>query len=457
MYRLPFDWYGLTMSQPPSIHVMCQGCGAAGTGADDACPACGSTHIVTHGELGTLSIAHVDCDAFYAAVEIRDNPALENGPVIVGGGIRGVVTSACYKARAFGVRSAMPMYRARELCPDAVVIKPDGRKYSKAGKEVRRLMEQATPAVEPVSIDEAFMDLSGTQRTHNAAPAQTLARLAARISNQVGITVSVGLSYNKSLAKIASDFNKPKGFVVIGRADAQSFLHPKPVRIISGVGPAQEKRLHAAGLRTIGDIAARSPEEIHRLFGGEGTKLAHLARGEDPRTVNTTRHHAKSASSSTTFRFDHGDFETLKALLWGQCETLARRLKRADLGGRSVTIILKTSNFKIRNRSMTIPAPTQLAEVIYHTVLPKLAKAVDGTTFRLIGVRVSDMSEGDDCDPPTPFDPGAERRAQVERTMDNIRAKLGTRSISKGLNLPSQNTYVDAEAEWCSSDKNGSA
>ena len=457
MYKKPLEWYGLIMSQPPSIHLMCQDCGAEATGQADVCPACGSIRTVTHDELWTLSIAHVDCDAFYAAVEIRDNPALANGPVIVGGGVRGVVTSACYKARAFGVRSAMPMYRARKLCPDAVIVKPNGRKYTKAGKAVRRLMEQTTPAVEPVSIDEAFMDLSGTQRTHNAAPAQTLARLAARIADQVGITVSVGLSYNKSLAKIASDFNKPKGFVVIGRADAQSFLNPKPVRIIWGVGPAQEKRLHAAGLRTVGDIAARGPEEMHTLFGGTGTKLARLARGEDHRTLNTARHQAKSASSSTTFRSDHGDFETLKSLLWGQCETLARRLKRADLGGRSVTLILKTSNFKVRTRSRTIPAPTQLAEVIYHAVLPKLAEAVDGTTFRLIGVRVSDMSVGEDCDPSTPFDPSAARRAHVERTMDDVRAKLGTRAISKGLNLRAQHTYMDAELEWWSPETNGSA
>ncbi|MBT4711285.1 MAG: DNA polymerase IV [Alphaproteobacteria bacterium] len=426
---------------------MCQDCGAPVMDHAQGCPDCGSPRIVTHPELATLTIAHVDCDAFYAAVEIRDNPALADGPVIVGGSVRGVVTSACYKARAFGVRSAMPMGRARALCPDAVIVKPDGRKYAKAGKQVRGLMEQTTPAVEPVSIDEAFLDLSGTQRAHNATPAQTLARLAARIADQVGITVSVGLSYNKSLAKIASDFNKPKGFVVIGRDDAQDFLNPKPVRIIWGVGPAQERRLHAAGLRTVGDIAARSPEDMRELFGGMGTKLAHLARGEDNRQVNTARHQAKSASSSTTFGSDHADFETLKSLLWGQCETLARRLKRADLGGRSITLILKSSNFKVQTRSKTIPDPTQLAEVIFQAVLPKLLEAADGTKFRLIGVRVSDMVPGDDCDPPTPFDPSAARRAQIERTMDDVRAKLGTRAISKGLNLPGRTPYSDAELE----------
>ena len=435
------------MNMPPSIRAMCQDCGAAALDYAQKCPDCGSSRIVTHPELATLTIAHVDCDAFYAAVEIRDNPALADGPVIVGGSVRGVVTSACYKARAFGVRSAMPMSRARALCPDAVIVKPDGRKYAKEGKHVRGLMEQTTPAVEPVSIDEAFLDLSGTQRAHNATPAQTLAHLAARIADQVGITVSVGLSYNKSLAKIASDFNKPKGFVVIGRGDAQEFLNPNPVRIIWGVGPAQERRLHAAGLRTVGDIAARSPDDMRKLFGGMGTTLAHLSRGEDGRQVNTDRHQAKSASSSTTFGSDHADFETLKSLLWGQCETLARRLKRADLGGRSMTLILKTSNFKVRNRSTTIPDPTQLADVIFHAVLPKLLEAADGTKFRLIGVRVSDMVPGDDCDPPTPFDPSAARRAKIERTMDDVRAKLGTRAISKGLNFPGQTPYSDAEME----------
>ena len=310
MYKTMAPWYGTAMARSPSIHAICQDCGAATPTGARNCHECGSNRLVIHPELGSLTVAHVDCDAFFAAVEIRDNPALASGPVIVGGSVRGVVTSACYKARAFGIRSAMPMYRARKLCPDAVIVQPNGRKYAAAGKEVRRLMENTTPAVEPVSIDEAFLDLSGTERAHGAAPAQTLARLAARIAAEVGITVSVGLSYNKSLGKIASDFNKPRGFVVIGRGDAQSFLDPKPVRILWGVGPAQEKRLHAAGLRTVGDVRARSASDMRAMFGGMGGKLARLAQGEDGRPVNSTRHTAKSASSSTTFGSDHADFET---------------------------------------------------------------------------------------------------------------------------------------------------
>ena len=434
------------MARSRSIHAICQDCGAATPTQAQTCLECGSDRLVIHPELASLAIAHVDCDAFYAAVEIRDNPALASGPVIVGGSVRGVVTSACYKARAFGVRSAMPMYRARKLCPDEAIIQPNGRKYAAAGKEVRQLMEKATPAVEPVSVDEAFLDLSGTARAHGAAPAQTLARLAARIAAEVGITGSVGLSYNKSLAKIASDFNKPKGFVVIGRGDAQSFLDSKPVRIIWGVGPAQEKRLHAVGLRTVGDIRARSPSDMRTMFGGMGGKLARLARGEDGRPVTSTRHTAKSASSSTTFGSNHADFETLKSLLCGQCEILARRLKKADLGGRSVTLILKSADFKVRNRSKTIPAPTQLAEVIFQSVLAKLAEAADGTRFRLVGVRVADMADSDDCDPPTPFDPEAARRARIERTMDDVRAKMGTGAIAKGLSLRRRRRYsADAE------------
>lgn len=415
-----------------NFDMICRACGAQVQSTARTCGRCGSDHVLSHPELATLSLAHVDCDAFYAAIEIRDNPALAAGPVIVGGSVRGVVTAACYKARAFGVRSAMPMFQARKLCPDAVIVKPDGRKYSAAGKAVRRLMEAVTPLVEPVSIDEAFLDLSGTERALGAIPAQTLVRLAARILREVGVPVSVGLSYNKSLAKIASDFDKPDGFFVIGRGDARGFLADKPVRILWGVGPAMERRLQVAGLNTVGDIADRGLKELRGEFGKAGARLARLARGEDSRPVNAARHQTKSASSSTTFFTDHGDPHILKSLLWGQCEVLAARLKRSGLGGRTVTLILKTSRFAVRTRAATLPAPTQLADALFRAALPRLIQAADGTKFRLIGVRVTDMADTSACDPPMPFDPGADRRAHVERTMDEVRTKLGANSIAKG-------------------------
>ena len=435
MYKRPPAWYAQRMESAGSADGVCTGCGARVPPGAGACGACGGTLLVSHPELHTLAIAHVDCDAFYAAVEIRDDPRLAGVPVIVGGSVRGVVTSACYRARAFGVRSAMPMFRARKLCPDAVIVSPDGRKYAAASKQVRRLMADTTPLVQPVSIDEAFLDLSGTERALGGTPAQTLARLAARIEREVGITVSVGLSWNKSLAKIASAFDKPRGFVVIGRQDARGFLADKPVRILWGVGPKMERRLHRAGLRTVGDLAALPPAEAKARFGAMGRRLARLSLGQDQRPVDAGRHHAKSASSSATFAVDHRDPETMKPLLWRQSETLARRLKRAGVGGRTVTLILKTAEFQVRNRATSLAAPTQLADVLYRAALPRLMEAADGTYFRLLGVRVTAMADAADCDPATPFDPEEARRAQVERTIDKVRAKLGKDAITKGLAL----------------------
>src|ERR671911_2269195 len=198
------------------------------------CTACGSPRLLRHKERDSLAIAHVDCDAFFAAVEKRDDPTLADKPVIIGGGKRGVVSTACYIARTYGVRSAMPMFKALKACPDAVVIRPNMEKYKVAGREVRRLMAGLTPLVEPVSIDEAFLDLSGTELVHQGPPALTLARFARRVEREICITVSIGLAPNKFLAKIASDLEKPRGFAVIGKTEAREFLAPRPVGLIFG-------------------------------------------------------------------------------------------------------------------------------------------------------------------------------------------------------------------------------
>jgi DNA polymerase IV len=212
------------------------------------CSACGSPRLLRHDEIEELSIAHVDCDAFYATIEKRDDPSLADKPVIVGGRRRGVVMTACYTARTFGVRSAMPMFEARRLCPHASIVRPDMEKYARVGREVRALMLNLTPLVEPVSIDEAFMDLSGTARLHGMSPAKTLAGFAGQVENQLRITVSIGLSCNKFLAKIASDLDKPRGFAVLGSAEAARFLAPKPVSLIFGVGRIAAQRLAKDGL-----------------------------------------------------------------------------------------------------------------------------------------------------------------------------------------------------------------
>ena len=211
----------------------CRDCLADATPQGARCAACGSPRLLRHDELDTLAIAHVDCDAFYATIEKRDDPTLAAEPVIVGGGKRGVVATACYIARTFGVKSAMPMFEALRLCPQAKVVRPNMEKYAKAGREVRRMMLALTPLVEPLSIDEAFLDLSGTARLHGMSPAKALARFAADVEKNLRITVSIGLSCNKFLAKVASDLDKPRGFAVLGGSEAPGFPCAQAGRVSS--------------------------------------------------------------------------------------------------------------------------------------------------------------------------------------------------------------------------------
>src|SRR6266571_3774586 len=254
----------------------CRDCGHDVPEALARCAACGSPRLIRHGELDVLAVAHVDCDAFYATIEKRDNPALADQPVIVGGRQRGVVLTACYVARTYGVRSAMPMFEARRLCPHAAVVPPDMEKYARVGRQVRELMFKLTPLVEPVSIEEAFMDLSGTARLHGMSPAKALAGFAGEVEHALGITVSIGLSCNKFLAKIASDLDKPRGFAVLGGAEAAALLAPKPVTLIFGVGKMTQQRLARDGLRTIGDLQRTGEMELTRRYGAEGARLARL-------------------------------------------------------------------------------------------------------------------------------------------------------------------------------------
>jgi DNA polymerase-4 len=399
-----------------------------------ACPACGSRRLVAHPELNALSIAHVDCDAFYAAVEKRDDPAIRGRPVIVGGGRRGVVAACCYVARVSGVRSAMPMFKARELCPEAVVIRPDMAKYRAVGRQVRALMEETTPLVEPLSIDEAFLDLGGTESLHGGPPARTLARLARRIEEEIGVTVSIGLSYNKFLAKVASDLDKPRGFAVLGRADALSFLAGRPVGLIWGAGPKLVRRLAADGVATIGDLRRLDEALLVARYGAIGHRLHGFARGEDDRAVDPEGG-AKSLSAETTFEDDIADADALARELWPLCEEVSRRLKNADMAGGTVVLKLKTAGFRILTRRRRLPAPTQLAEELYRAARPLLAEAADGRRFRLIGVGAADLAEGAQADPPDLADPGRRRRAQVERAIDRVRARFGPATIAKGRGL----------------------
>ena len=398
------------------------------------CPACGGARLVAHPELDALNIAHIDCDAFYASVEKRDRPELRDRPVIVGGGRRGVVAAACYVARLYGIRSAMPMFRALKACPDAVVIRPDMAKYQRAGHQIRDMMRALTPLVEPLSIDEAFLDLTGTEALHGGSPARSLARLVKRIEEELGLTASIGLSYNKFLAKIASDLDKPRGFAVIGRAEAADFLADQPVRIVWGVGQALGAALARDGLRTVGDLRAREEIDLVARYGAIGRRLSRFARGIDERRVEPNAP-TKSLSAETTFEADIAAPEALLAQLWPLCEKVAARLKKAELAGISVTLKLKTAGFRQLTRSRRLATPTQMAEVLYRAATPLLEREADGRHFRLIGVGASDLSDGELADPPDLFDPERAHQARVETAIDAVRAKLGESAIAKGRGL----------------------
>jgi DNA polymerase-4 len=393
------------------------------------CSLCGSPRLVRHHALPTLTLAHIDCDAFYATVEKRDNPELADKPVIIGGGKRGVVSAACYVSRTFGVRSAMPMFKALALCPSAIVIRPDMAKYVRVGRDVRHAMQALTPLVEPLSIDEAFLDLSGTERVHGMIPAKVLARFAQKVERDIGITVSVGLSCNKFLAKIASDMDKPRGFATLDQAEARGMLAEKPVGFIFGVGPATQERLIQRGFRTIADLQRADEIELMKQFSTEGRRLWRLARGIDDRLVVPDRG-AKTISSETTFDSDIRDFATLERTLWRLSEKVSARLKTSELAGSTVTLKLKTADFRQRTRSQSIHAPTQLAAKIFAITREMLAKEIDGTAFRLMGAGVSALRPGSVADDTDMLD---RRSAHAERAIDDLRKKFGQAAVIRGI------------------------
>ncbi|WP_315754530.1 MULTISPECIES: DNA polymerase IV [unclassified Bradyrhizobium] len=393
------------------------------------CTACGSPRLVRHRALPALTLAHIDCDAFYATVEKRDNPEVADRPVIIGGGKRGVVSAACYIARTYGVRSAMPMFKALELCPSAVVIPPDMAKYVRVGREVRQAMQALTPLVEPLSIDEAFLDLSGTERVHGMVPAKVLARFAREVEQTIGITVSVGLSCNKFLAKIASDLDKPRGFAALDQEEARNMLADKPVGFIFGVGPATQQRLANQGFRTIADLQRADEIELMKQFGGDGRRLWRLARGIDDRKVVADRG-AKTISSETTFDTDIRDYATLEKMLWRLSEKVSSRLKASQLAGSTVTLKLKTADFRQRTRSQSIAAPTQLAGKIFAICKEMLARETDGTAFRLMGAGVSALRPGSEASDTDMLD---RRSASAERAIDALRKKFGQAAVIRGI------------------------
>lgn len=420
------------MAPVTPLTAFCRDCLSPVAEGRTRCPSCHSPRLVRHPELASLTTAHIDCDAFFAAVEKRDRPELRDKPVIVGGGKRGVVATACYIARTRGVKSAMPMFTALKLCPQAVVIPPDMKKYSAVGHQVRNLMLSVTPLVQPLSIDEAFLDLSGTERLHGHCAALTLAHLIARIERETGITASVGLAPNMFLAKLASDLQKPRGFSVIGRAETRDFLAARPVGFIWGVGRATQDHLARDGITMIGQVQAMEKSELMRRYGTLGAHLYHLARGEDQRRV-TTAEETLSISGETTFDLDISDPARLERELWAMSEKVSRRAKADGLAGQTVTLKLKTADFKLLTRATTLDEPTLLAHRIFEAARPLLKKEANGRTFRLIGVGISHLSHAAGGAPDETLDARVNALTRAEMAIDRLRGKFGRRAVERGL------------------------
>jgi DNA polymerase IV len=414
---------------------LCLDCFAEHSADESRCRACRSPRLVRHPELHELAIAHIDCDAFYAAIEKRDRPELRDVPVIVGGSVRGVVSTACYIARIKGVRSAMPMFKALKLCPEATVIKPDMNKYSAVSKEMGKLFAELTPAIQFLSIDEAFLDLQGTARLHGHSPAVSLAGLASKIEKKIGITVSIGLSHNKFLAKIASDISKPRGFSIVGKSEATSFLAKQPVGLIWGVGQVFQKKLARDGITKIGQLQKMDKRDLMKAYGSMGLRLYFLSRGEDHRSVESDGD-LKSVSSETTFDQDISDGLVLRSLLWTLCEKVARRAKAQGHAGHTVTLKLKTSDFRTLTRSVSLSDATQLANRMFDAAEPLLNKEANGTAYRLLGVGITNLQEAaPDASSAHTLDDTQNRRDKAEAAMDKIRSKFGQPSVVRGIAL----------------------
>jgi DNA polymerase-4 len=413
---------------------LCRDCCAVADQLPSRCPLCGGRRLVHHRSLTRLTIAHIDCDAFYASVEKRDRPELAAQPVIVGGGTRGVVTAACYIARMYGVKSAMPMFKALKACPDAVVIKPDFVKYTAVSRQVRALMEVLTPLVQPLSIDEAVLDLSGTAALHGAPPAAVLARFARTVEQNIGLTVSIGLSANRLMAKIAAGRGKPRGFTIIDAEEAAALLAPEPVRLLPGVGAALAKKLESMGITRLGQLQALPARDALRKLGDDGPSLVRRALGQDPRRVDPSRE-AKSVSNEITFDRDLSDIRELERHLWRLCEKLATRLRGHELAAGGIVLKLKTSQFALRTRAARLSSPTVLPERLFDLARSLLAREASGTAFRLIGIGASPLVLGAMADPADLADPSMPRRVAAQAAIDLLRGRFGNAAITRGRSL----------------------
>jgi DNA polymerase IV len=412
---------------------LCRDCLRKGSNDSARCAHCGSPRTVSLEDMGALTIAHVDCDAFYAAVEKRDDPSLNDKPLIVGGaGPRGVVATCCYIARTFGVRSAMPMSRARALCPHAVVLPPDMAKYARVGHEIRARMMALTPLVEPLSIDEAFLDLSGCEPSNGAGPAETLVRFARRIEIEIGVTVSVGLSYCKYLAKLASEVNKPRGFASVSREEAKAWLAPQSVERLWGIGKVGRERLERSGFRVIGDLQRIDERDALLRLGEDGLRLWRLAQGRDDRSVSPQRE-TKSVSSETTFDRDIADKAELTRVLLAQCDRVATRLRKEGIAASGVTLKLRLADFSLRTRSRSGLRATQLAPRLFAAARPLLDAQPDGIAYRLLGLAATELASAEGADADDMFVHESGREKFREAAIATLRDRFGPTAVQRGL------------------------
>ncbi|HEV3259993.1 MAG TPA: DNA polymerase IV [Gemmataceae bacterium] len=382
---------------------------------------------------GALTILHVDMDAFYASVEQRDHPELRGRPVLVGGTQgRGVVCAASYEARPFGVRSALPMATARRLCPQAVVLPPRMSHYAQVSRQIREVFLSFTPLVEPLSLDEAFLDVRGCEGLFGPAP-EIARRIKDRIKAEIGLVASVGVAPNKFLAKLASDHGKPDGFVVLPPEQVGAFLAPLPVGRLWGVGVKGEKRMHALGIHTVGQLATLPEQVLIDHFGEIGRHVWQLAHGQDDRAVVPDRE-AKSISTETTFAHDVGDRHVLRVWLLDLVDHLAGRLRQAGLHAQTIEVKVRSADFRTRTRSQTLPEATNLTAVLWQAAAALLGRSLsrDVLPVRLLGVGATRLVQAGAVQGHL-FDADLRgRQTALDQAVDAIREQFGTGAIRRG-------------------------
>jgi DNA polymerase-4 len=379
------------------------------------------------------SILHLDMDAFFAAVEQRDRPELKGRPVIIGadprgGRGRGVVSTASYEARRFGVGSAMPISQAFRACPDGVYLPPDIELYSRESRRVMDILRRVTDRVEPVSIDEAFLDVTAGERAFG--PGETVARrLKKEIRDETGLTASVGVATSKLVAKVASDMRKPDGLVVVAPGGEAAFLAPLPVRRLWGVGPKMEERLATLGVVTIGDLAALEHGRLENRLGTHGQDLQQLARGIDEREVHGESEGAKSIGQEHTFDTDTADSERLRALLLSLADSVAARLRSHGLKGRTLTLKYRDETFRTRTHARTLGAGVDSGDAIFDVIFPLFEDVHRGRRVRLLGIYASQFGPGSpqlDLFPEADDSPGA-----ADRLRDEVVRRFGKGSLTR--------------------------